>query len=361
MFKYLIFSILISFSSYGQKAINKIDANGMKTGVWLKKYTNGNIRYQGQFVNDKEVGVFKFYSEFYSTHPLVIKTYSGTNSICKVQFFTQTGVKESEGEMRGKLRVGKWTYYDGAGVKVVLEETYVNDKLSGEKRVFYPDGSLTEVSYYKKGKLNGESLRYTDKGKLIAKVPYQNGQIHGKIFYYHNTGIIHETGFYDEGKRVGRWEFYIDGVLSGVDEPNKKIEKESVSLEEIQKRKEAKNPKRNVPKKVFTLEEINNRKENKNPTKKVIPKKTYTLEELEERKSKRTPQKTIYKKDTLSLEELEVRKNIKNPPKKIIPKKTYTLVELNERKEKRKPIKKEYAKDTLTLKELEKRKSTSNN
>ena len=71
-----------------------------------------------------------------------------------------------------------------------------------------------------------ESIRYTDKGKLIAKVPYENGKIHGKIhgkiFYYHHTGMIRETGFYDEGKRVGRWEFYIDGVFAGFEEPNKK-------------------------------------------------------------------------------------------------------------------------------------------
>ena len=34
--------------------------------------------------------------------------------------------------------------------------------------------------------------------------------------------MIRETGFYDEGKRVGRWEFYIDGVLAGFEEPDKK-------------------------------------------------------------------------------------------------------------------------------------------
>jgi antitoxin component YwqK of YwqJK toxin-antitoxin module len=360
MFKYLIVFVsclFFSFSGCAQQSINQKDSNGMKTGVWMKKYTNGNIRYTGQFIDDKEVGIFKFYSEFYSTNPLIVKTYTNNSAFCKVQYFTQTGNKESVGEMNGKMRTGQWTYYDRAGESVVLKENYKNNKLSGKKIIFYPDGSLTEVSHYKQGKLHGERLRYTDQGKLIAKVPYRNGKIHGKIFYYHNTGVIRETGFYDDGKRVGRWEFYIDGVLAGVDEPNKKREKESVSLEEIQKRKELKNITNEIPKRVFTLDEINKRKERKNPTKKEIPKKTYTLEELEERKSKRVTQETTYKKDTISLQELEARKKIKNPPKKIIPKKTYTLEELNERKEKRKPIKKEYKKDTMTLIELEKRKS----
>ena len=88
--------------------------------------------------------------------------------------------------------------------------------------------------------MHGESLRYTDQGKLIEKVPYEEGEIHGEIFYYHNDGVIRETGFYDHGKRVGRWEFYIDGELAGFEEPNKKVAKEPVSLEEINSRKKKK-------------------------------------------------------------------------------------------------------------------------
>ena len=30
----------------------------MKQGVWSKKYKNGNIRYKGQFQNDKPQGLF---------------------------------------------------------------------------------------------------------------------------------------------------------------------------------------------------------------------------------------------------------------------------------------------------------------
>lgn len=240
MFKKSIFFIFfsaISFFGYSQHSINQFDSYGRKMGVWEKRYANGNLRYTGEFFKDEEVGVFKFYSEFYSTYPIIVKSYSKSNSACRVQFYTETGVLESEGQMRGKLRTGNWMYYNTTGEKIVLSESYVNGKLSGEKRIYYPDGTLTEVSYYRNGLLHGESLRYTDLGKLIAKVPYLNGEIHGKIYYYHNNGIIRETGFYDHGKRVGRWKFYIDGVLAGFEEPNKKVKKEPISLEEIEQRK----------------------------------------------------------------------------------------------------------------------------
>lgn len=225
---------------FAQKSVNRFDSNGNKTGTWVKKYTNGNIRYTGQFLNDKEVGVFKFYSEFYSNHPVIVKTYKPYSDICKVQFYTKTGLLESEGEMKVKNRIGKWLYYDIDGKTIVLEENYKQGKLSGIAKVYYKDGSLTEQSYYENGKLHGESTRYTEKGKLIARIPYKHGEIDGKVFYYHNTGVIRETGFYDHGKRVGKWEFYIDGVLAGFKEPNKKIEKEPMTLEELEERKKNK-------------------------------------------------------------------------------------------------------------------------
>lgn len=231
------FILLFSCAVFSQKSINQFDSNGRKMGIWEKRYANGNIRYSGEFFKDKEIGVFKFYSEFYSNYPIIIKAYNRVDSTCKVQFFTSTGVLESEGQMDGRSRIGNWTYYDVSGKKIILTESYINNKLSGERRIYYPDGSLTEVSQYKNGVLHGESLRYTDQGKLIAKVPYYFGQIHGKVYYYHNTGIIRETGFYDLGKRVGRWEFYIDGELAGVEEPNKKVEREPITLEELQRRK----------------------------------------------------------------------------------------------------------------------------
>lgn len=240
MLKFRYFLVVVLFplmSVFSQGRVNQVDSNGLKTGKWVKKYNNGNIRYSGQFIRDKEVGVFKFYSEFYSNHPLIVKSFSVNSSTCSVQFFTITGIKESEGDMIDKDRVGKWLYYDGTGENIILEENYVQGKLSGEMKIFYPDGTLTEISHFKNGLLHGESLRYTDQGKLIEKIPYNKGKIHGKVYYYHHDGVIRETGHYDFGKRVGRWEFYIDGELAGVEEPNKKVEKEPITLEELQRRK----------------------------------------------------------------------------------------------------------------------------
>ncbi len=211
-----------------QKAVNQFNSNGDKTGKWEKKYANGNYRYKGQFLNGKEIGIFYFYSEFNNSTPYIIKEFNNKNHRCKVQFFTKQGVLESKGEMNKRDRVGQWLYFAPDGKRVVLEENYKAGKLSGAVKVYYPDGSLTEEIHYLNGMMHGNSIRYTDQGKLVSKIPYEQNKMHGKIFYYDKNGIIRETGHYDHGKRVGRWEFYIDGVLTGVEEPNKKKSRDSI-------------------------------------------------------------------------------------------------------------------------------------
>ncbi|MCF0207492.1 MAG: hypothetical protein HUK15_08695, partial [Bacteroidales bacterium] len=43
--------------------INYIDINKKKQGKWVKKYDNGQIRYEGFFTNDQPTGTFKYYHE----------------------------------------------------------------------------------------------------------------------------------------------------------------------------------------------------------------------------------------------------------------------------------------------------------
>lgn len=225
----IVFVILNGVMIHAQRVVNQFNSNGEKTGKWEKKYPNGNYRYKGQFLNGKEIGTFYFYSEFNNSTPAIIKEFNNQNHLCKVRFYTKTGVLESQGEMIQKDRVGQWLYYAPDGKRVVLEEYYQAGKLSGPTKVYYPDGSLTEEIHYLDGLMHGQSIRYTDRGKLVSKIQYAQGKIHGEVFYYDKNGLIRETGHYHYGKRVGRWEFYIDGVLTGVEEPNKKKPRDTIS------------------------------------------------------------------------------------------------------------------------------------
>jgi hypothetical protein len=47
MKKLLLFLMLIPFLGFPQ-SVNEVDANGLKQGVWVKTFDNGNLRYKGQ-------------------------------------------------------------------------------------------------------------------------------------------------------------------------------------------------------------------------------------------------------------------------------------------------------------------------
>ena len=201
-------------SMHAQEEINQVNAKGERIGVWKKYYQNKRIRYQGQFENGKEVGVFKYYSAANSEFPVVIKTFNKSSKEALVQYFTLKGKPESEGKMIGKKRIGKWKYYHKDGKTIMMEENYVDGVLNGELKIFYNDGKLTKLAHFKDGKLHGNSKKYSPKSILLEDVNYVKGEMHGDAIFYQKDGKIKEKGRYEEDLKVGTWEAYLDGELS---------------------------------------------------------------------------------------------------------------------------------------------------
>ncbi|WP_299837625.1 toxin-antitoxin system YwqK family antitoxin [uncultured Tenacibaculum sp.] len=216
----MLFTLVVSAQN---KKINRVDANGKRTGVWRKYYKNGDIRYKGEFKNGKEVGKFYFFEEG-GAYPSIIKTFSATSDTAVVKFYNKTRVK-TQGKMVGKKRVGKWTYFFSDGKTIFSEENYTDGKLDGLLKNYYMNGNVTEASEYQNGKQHGSSKIYTEEGKMIEDVIYVNGVLEGEAKYYDLNGVIKEKGIYKDGKRVGKWEFYIDGEISKKGRPDYSIKK----------------------------------------------------------------------------------------------------------------------------------------
>jgi len=209
-----LFTIIFMGEYLFAQEINKLDENGKRTGVWRKHYPNKQLRYEGEFINGNEVGVFKFYAMSSSTHPLVIKTFIPDSKEVKVQFFSNSGVVESEGMMIAKKRVGRWVYYHRDGKTLMIEENYNNGLLSGEYKLYYKNLQITKLTHYKGGRQHGNCKQYTTAGILIEDINYVNGQLHGEAVYYETNGNVKQIGQYEEDLRVGIWEFYVDGKLT---------------------------------------------------------------------------------------------------------------------------------------------------
>lgn len=229
MYKYSLFLIAFVsvFMGYAQADINQMDADGQRHGVWRKYYNNNRIRYSGTFDHGKEIGVFKYYSASNSDFPIIVKEYDATSDLAKVSFYTPTGALESKGMMRGKQREGKWLYYHPDGKSVMSEENYINGKLDGDYKTFFPSGEPTEITAYKNGLLHGNYKKYSIKGFLYQDFNYANGKLNGMAIYYsRKTGDLIKKGPFKDDLRVGTWENYVDGELVSTEQPALKPKKE---------------------------------------------------------------------------------------------------------------------------------------
>jgi len=205
----LVFFSVTSISA--QEKVNQYDENGRRTGEWKKYYENNRIRYQGQFVADKEVDVFKFYSMVSSEHPIIIKTFLNENDMAKVEFFTEEGILESKGEMKKDLRIGKWLFYHKGGKTLISEENYKEGLLHGVSKTYYKTGKTTEILFYNNGKLNGNIKRFSDEGVLLDDLNYIEGKLNGLATYYDTYGKVRETGQYKDDEKIGNWDYFENG------------------------------------------------------------------------------------------------------------------------------------------------------
>lgn len=196
------------FSISAQEKLNQFNKSGERIGNWVRYYDNGKIRYQGQFENGKEVGVFKFYSMVNSENPIIIKTFSEKTGIANVEFFSEEGLLESQGEMQDENRIGRWLFYLSDGKTLVSEENYKKGVLNGESKTYYRSGKITEIKHYEDGKLKGNLKRFSDEGILLDDLNYENGKLNGLANYYNTFGKLRSTGSYVNDERVGKWHYF---------------------------------------------------------------------------------------------------------------------------------------------------------
>jgi antitoxin component YwqK of YwqJK toxin-antitoxin module len=197
-----------------QENLNQYDEAGKRHGTWRGYYDDANtlLKYEGQFEHGKEIGVFKFYEEGLK-NPVATKTFDPGNATVAVKFLTQRGHVVSEGQMKGKHRVGTWKYYHKNSDKLMMTEVYEEDQLNGEKLVYYENGQIAEKANYIKGKLEGEKFLYSEKGVVLEHLLYENGELHGKARIYNGKGELVSEGNYKRDRHHGIWKYYEDGKL----------------------------------------------------------------------------------------------------------------------------------------------------
>ena len=106
--------------------------------------------------------------------------------------------------------------YDEDGI--LFLEYYEDSKTGlkeGEYKVFYSDGTPSEISSYKGGVLVGTRILYNEKGGVQTQETYNaSGTIDGEFKTFYLDGTLLQEGKYINGEMEGVWKtYYPSGTL----------------------------------------------------------------------------------------------------------------------------------------------------
>ena len=140
-------------------------------------------------------------------------------------------IVDSVGQSQLGLKQGTWKYFDRLG-RTQKIQTFKNDTLHGEEKLFDKEGELGLHRFYKMGTLfdtskffvggSLNSVEYRDSNgvlqgefrvliehRVIQIGNYKDGEFHGTFkTFYEETGKIKELYFYDEGDKIGTWLYF---------------------------------------------------------------------------------------------------------------------------------------------------------
>lgn len=211
MKKYFFFIPLFFFiftivnDSFSQ---NTTDENGLKQGKWEAYYSNGQLRYEGQFIDGKEVGIFKHYDTEGNIKFENDFIEPGIKS--KTSVFAASGKQIAEGCYVNRQRDGEWRFYDEASGVLILTEEYSDGWRDGVSKSYFLNGKVQEITTFKQDFKEGLWQCFLENGILQAEVSYFENQYHGEGKFYYPNGILREEGSFEHGRKVGTWRVYDD-------------------------------------------------------------------------------------------------------------------------------------------------------
>jgi antitoxin component YwqK of YwqJK toxin-antitoxin module len=139
----------------------KKDRNKKLNGKQRINYRNGNIRFEGSFVNDRPHGIFK--------------TYLPDGTLTSYDYY-----------ISGKLHGISRTYY-ATGLKLA-EYRYWNGEINGLSKVYNKNGGVIMEANYKKNLMHGAIKVFSGIGALCFESHFLNGAPAGHLRYYFPDG-----------------------------------------------------------------------------------------------------------------------------------------------------------------------------
>ena len=194
----------ISLFSLSQESVNKTDARGMKQGKWVGKYPGGTTKYEGNFLNDKPVGLWKRYHE--NSKLKAMMSYRQNSERAFTSLFDTEGKLYAKGVFEGTFRDSTWNFYNGD--IVVQTENYNLGKKDGTSKTFDQNSQVISEKIWKNDLLDGNSTEFYPTGLKRSEINYIGGARNGPALFYDQDGAKSMEGNYKDDLSDGFWKFF---------------------------------------------------------------------------------------------------------------------------------------------------------
>ena len=203
---FILAALLFAISAIAQD-FNRTDTKGRRQGPWRDFYPNGQLRYEGEFKNDKCKGTFRYYDEQGNLKATNEFDKSGEKALNKT--YAPNGRVIATGYYLNQKKEGEWKYYDLNSGQLRLVEENKEGKVNGWSRLYNPqNGVLAEETQFVEGLPEGQCNKYSDTGILIMECQYHGGLLEGPTKTYYPSTALKEEGQYAKGKKSGIWKTY---------------------------------------------------------------------------------------------------------------------------------------------------------
>ena len=186
-------------------AQNATDAQGRKQGAWSKNWPNGQVRYKGQFKDDKPTGEFFHWDEDGLVTSKQVFAADGKNS--RAQHYHPNGKLMAAGNYVGQAKDSLWNYFDEAGLLRKVER-YRAGALHGDEVSYFPDGKEAERTSYQSNRKHGAWRQWYSDGTVKAEGNYVNGEPEGRMTWYYPSGKKEIEGSTVNGVKDGTWFYW---------------------------------------------------------------------------------------------------------------------------------------------------------
>ncbi len=184
--------------------LNQTDRQGERHGLWIKKYSNGQVQYRGHFNHGEPVGTFK---RFYPNGNRKAVMQHDRSRGVYAQLFDRKGKKRAEGLYVDRKKDSTWRFYSRNG-QLVLSESYRQGQRHGASIKYYPNGDTAQVTNWQKGRKAGPYKQFFPSGRPKMIAQYKNGELHGPFTIFFPNGLKEIEGTYQNDLRHGKWVYF---------------------------------------------------------------------------------------------------------------------------------------------------------